>query len=77
VRHGDARPASWTSALASHHTDGVILVTTELTEAQLMAVGGASDSLPLTGAFTLTGPARVVGSGRVLDTPASVHDLAD
>jgi beta-xylosidase len=42
-----------------------------------VAVGGASDSLPLTGAFTLTGPARVVGSGRVLDTPVSVHDLAD
>jgi LacI family transcriptional regulator len=35
VRHGDARPASWTSALASHHTDGVILVTTKLTDAQL------------------------------------------
>jgi LacI family transcriptional regulator len=35
VRHGNARPASWTSALASHHTDGVILVTTRLTEAQL------------------------------------------
>ena len=28
VRHGNARPASWTSAVASHHTDGVILVTT-------------------------------------------------
>ncbi len=35
VRHGDARPASWTSALASHDTDGVILVTTRLTERQL------------------------------------------
>jgi LacI family transcriptional regulator len=35
VRHGNARPASWTSALASHDTDGVILVTSELTEAQL------------------------------------------
>ena len=31
VRHGDARPASWTSAIASHHSDGVILVTTTLT----------------------------------------------
>lgn len=42
VRHGDARPASWTSALASHHTDGVILVTSKLTEAhlsQLRSVG--------------------------------------
>jgi LacI family transcriptional regulator len=35
VRHGNARPASWTSALASHDTDGVILVTSELTHAQL------------------------------------------
>jgi LacI family transcriptional regulator len=35
VRHGDDRPASWTSALASHHTDGVILVTTRTTEGQL------------------------------------------
>ncbi len=35
VRHGNTRPASWTSALASHDTDGVILVTSELTGAQL------------------------------------------
>jgi len=35
VRHGSARPASWTSALASHDTDGVILVTSELTDTQL------------------------------------------
>jgi LacI family transcriptional regulator len=35
VRHGNARPASWTGALASHDTDGVILVTSELTGAQL------------------------------------------
>ena len=35
VRHGNARPASWTSTLASHDTDGVILVTSELTQAQL------------------------------------------
>ncbi len=35
VRHGNARPASWTSALASHDTDGVILVTSELTQPQL------------------------------------------
>jgi LacI family transcriptional regulator len=41
VRHGDARPASWTSALASHHTDGVILVTTKLTDAQLGQLRGA------------------------------------
>jgi LacI family transcriptional regulator len=42
VRHGDARPASWTSALASHHTDGVILVTTTLTDASLVQLRSAS-----------------------------------
>jgi LacI family transcriptional regulator len=35
VRHGNARPASWTSALASHDTDGVIVVISETTEDQL------------------------------------------
>jgi len=35
VRHGNARPTSWTSGLASHDTDGVILVTSELTGSQL------------------------------------------
>jgi LacI family transcriptional regulator len=35
VRHGNARPASWTSTLASHDTDGVILVTSTLTDTQL------------------------------------------
>jgi LacI family transcriptional regulator len=35
VRHGDARPASWTSTLAAHDTDGVILVTCELTSTEL------------------------------------------
>ena len=35
VRHGSARPVSWTSALAGHDTDGVILVTSELTMPQL------------------------------------------
>lgn len=41
VRHGNARPASWTSALASHDTDGVILVTSALTGAQLSQLRGA------------------------------------
>jgi LacI family transcriptional regulator len=41
VRHGSARPASWTSTLASHSTDGVLLVTSELTEAQLGQLRGA------------------------------------
>jgi LacI family transcriptional regulator, galactose operon repressor len=35
VRHGNARPASWTSGLASHDTDGVILVMSGFTEGQL------------------------------------------
>jgi len=42
-----------------------------------VALGGASDSLPLSGAFTLTGPLRTVGADRVLDTPVSVHELPD
>ena len=42
-----------------------------------VAVGGASDSLPLTGSFTLCGPSRAVGADRILDTPVTVHDLPD
>ena len=45
VRHGSARPASWTSALASHDTEGVILVTSELTTHQLEQLRG--DGIPL------------------------------
>src|SRR5580693_5324486 len=45
VRHGSARPASWTSALASHDTDGVILVTSELTLPQLQQV--REEGIPL------------------------------
>jgi LacI family transcriptional regulator len=45
MRHGNARPASWTSALASHDTDGVILVTSALTEAQLEQL--RSSGIPL------------------------------
>jgi LacI family transcriptional regulator len=45
VRHGNARPASWTSALASHDTDGVILVTSELTQPQLQQL--RSGGIPL------------------------------
>jgi LacI family transcriptional regulator len=41
VRHGDARPASWTRAIASHHSDGVILVTSRLTGAQVGQLRGA------------------------------------
>ena len=40
-----ARPASWTSALASHDTDGVILVTSELTMPQLRQV--RDEGIPL------------------------------
>jgi LacI family transcriptional regulator len=45
VRHGSARPASWTSALASHDTDGVILVTSELTIPELRQV--REEGIPL------------------------------
>lgn len=38
----------------------------------LVAVGGASDRLPLQGSFLLRGPERAVGADRVLDTPAEV-----
>jgi beta-xylosidase len=39
-----------------------------------VGVGGASDRLALRGAFTLTGPVRVAGPDRVLDTPVTVTD---
>ena len=39
-----------------------------------VAVGGASDSLPLRGAFTLCGQERVVGTDRVLDTPVTISE---
>jgi beta-xylosidase len=41
----------------------------------IVAIGGASDQLPLNGSFTLTGSVRVLGADRVLDTPVSVHDI--
>jgi beta-xylosidase len=37
-----------------------------------VAVGAASDNLPLHGSFTLTGPERQVGADRVLDTPVVI-----
>jgi beta-xylosidase len=37
-----------------------------------VAVGGASDDLPLSASFTLTGPVRAAGADRVLTTPVSV-----
>ncbi len=51
---------------AFHGRDGHLLV--EPGEIGV-AVGGASDNLPLRGSFWLHGPARAVGSERVLDTP--------
>jgi LacI family transcriptional regulator len=45
VRHGSARPASWTSALASHDTEGVILVTSELSAGQVSQL--RADGIPL------------------------------
>jgi LacI family transcriptional regulator len=41
LRHGDARPSSWTSTVAGHHPSGVILVTSKLTEAQVGQLRGA------------------------------------
>jgi beta-xylosidase len=38
-----------------------------------VAIGGASDQLPLQGSFTLRGPERAVGAGRVLDTPVLIQ----
>ena len=40
-----------------------------------VGIGGAADSLPLTGAFTITGRVRAAGAGRVLDTPVTVHPV--
>ena len=42
-----------------------------------VAIGGASDNLPLTGSFILTGPVRTVGADRVLDTPVTVAGLPE
>ena len=42
VRHGNARPASWTSGLASHDTDGVILVMSGFTTGQLEQLRAAN-----------------------------------
>jgi beta-glucosidase-like glycosyl hydrolase len=39
-----------------------------------VAIGGASDQLPLQGSFLLTGPERLVGADRVLDTPVRISD---
>jgi len=38
----------------------------------VLALGGSSTDLPLTGSVTLTGPVRAVGADRVLTTPATV-----
>jgi beta-glucosidase-like glycosyl hydrolase len=42
-----------------------------------VTLGSASDDLPLSGAFALTGSVRTVGVDRVLDTPVSVKKLTD
>jgi beta-xylosidase len=57
--------------LAFHSTAGRRIVEPgEIT----VAVGGASDNLPLRGSFTVSGSERAVGPGRVLDTPAFIRD---
>ena len=40
-----------------------------------VTIGGASDELPLSASFTLTGPVRTTGPDRVLDTPTWISDL--
>jgi len=42
-----------------------------------VAVGGASDNVPLHGSFTIAGPERQVGADRVLDTPVRISSLAE
>jgi LacI family transcriptional regulator len=42
VRHGSARPASWTSAVASHDSGGVILVTSALTQEHVSQLRSAA-----------------------------------
>ena len=60
VRHGNARPASWTSGLASHDTDGVILVTSELTGSAAGAAPGGRHPAgrPRPGEPAASGPAQ-------------------
>jgi len=55
-RHASARPSSWTSTLASHDTDGVILVTSELTMPQLRHVRDAGIPLVLVDPVSLPDP---------------------
>jgi beta-xylosidase len=42
-----------------------------------VAIGGASDNLPLAGSVTLSGPVRGCGPDRILHTPVSVKKLVD
>ena len=37
-----------------------------------VAIGGASDQLPLRGSFVIRGPGRVAGADRILDTPVMI-----
>lgn len=57
---------------AFHGRDGYRIV--EPGEIQV-AVGGASDSLPLHGSFWLHGRERRAGADRVLDTPVVTRDV--
>jgi beta-xylosidase len=43
----------------------------------IVAIGGASDNLPLAGSVTLSGPVRATGPDRILLTPVSVKKLID
>jgi LacI family transcriptional regulator len=57
VRHGGARPAGWTGALASHETDGVILVTAELSSAELARLRAGRIPLVVVDPVNLPDPA--------------------
>ena len=56
VRHDSARPTSWTSGLASHDTEGVILVTSDLTAEQWQQLHGQDIPLVVVDPASVPGP---------------------
>jgi hypothetical protein len=64
---GNTNSAKYTNWVAGHRIvePGTIEV----------AVGGASDNLPLSGSFTLAGSERAVGADLVLDTPVAIREV--
>ncbi len=70
VRHGSARPASWTSAVASHDSGGVILVTSRLTEEHVSQLRSAA--IPLVVIDPANAPAWPALTGTVRPSTAPV-----